>query len=191
MVNSYGIARRTWKWTKKLFFHFLDMTILNAYLLYKSCGGKMTHKKFREILVRVLIAQTHEANITVSGISRGRPSSSGGQLSRLDVKHLQHWSSKGKQRRVCSLIKKTKSTLFCYTKCDVGLCVVDCFEKWHTRFRMWALNRFIVNCEVTQFIISYTLSKSLLNIVWLFLTKSTCLRFQEKKKTTGKSFGIS
>jgi hypothetical protein len=42
MVNSYGIAWRTWKWTKKLFFHFLDMTILNACLLHKSCGGKMT-----------------------------------------------------------------------------------------------------------------------------------------------------
>jgi hypothetical protein len=36
MVNSYGIAWRTWKWTKKLFFHFLDMPILNAYLLHKS-----------------------------------------------------------------------------------------------------------------------------------------------------------
>ena len=24
MVNSYGIARRTWKWTKKLFFHLTD-----------------------------------------------------------------------------------------------------------------------------------------------------------------------
>jgi hypothetical protein len=36
MVNSYGSARRTWKWTKKLFFHFLDMTILNAYLSHKS-----------------------------------------------------------------------------------------------------------------------------------------------------------
>jgi hypothetical protein len=45
MVNSYGIARRTWKWTKKLFFHLLDTAILNAYLLHKSCGGKMTHKK--------------------------------------------------------------------------------------------------------------------------------------------------
>jgi hypothetical protein len=43
MVNSYGIARRTWKWTKKLFFHFLD-TILNAYLLHKTCSGKMTLK---------------------------------------------------------------------------------------------------------------------------------------------------
>jgi hypothetical protein len=28
MVNSYDIARRTWKWTKKLFFHLLDMNIL-------------------------------------------------------------------------------------------------------------------------------------------------------------------
>ncbi|PNF22598.1 hypothetical protein B7P43_G11510, partial [Cryptotermes secundus] len=76
MVNSYGIARRTWKWTKKLLFHLLDMTILNAYLLHKSCGRKMTHKKFREILLRDLILQSHEANITVSGVSRGRPSSS-------------------------------------------------------------------------------------------------------------------
>jgi hypothetical protein len=42
MVKSYGISQRTWKWTKKLFFHFLDMTILNAYLFYKSYGGKMT-----------------------------------------------------------------------------------------------------------------------------------------------------
>jgi hypothetical protein len=43
-VNSYGIVLRTWKWTKKLFFHLLDMAILNAYLLHKSCGGKITHK---------------------------------------------------------------------------------------------------------------------------------------------------
>ncbi|PNF34414.1 hypothetical protein B7P43_G13948 [Cryptotermes secundus] len=138
MVNSYGIARRTWKWTKKLFFHLLDMTVLNAYLLHKSCDGKMTHKKFREILVRDLILQSHEANITVSGVSRGRPSSSGAQLSRLEVKHSKHWPAKGKQRRcrVCSINKKSRSTLFCCKKCDVALCVVDCFEKWHTRVRV-------------------------------------------------------
>jgi hypothetical protein len=34
-VNSYGITRRTWKWTKKLFFHLTDMAILNAFLLHK------------------------------------------------------------------------------------------------------------------------------------------------------------
>jgi len=51
MVNSYRIARRMWKWTKKLFLHLTDMTILKASLIHKSCGGKMTHKKFSEILV--------------------------------------------------------------------------------------------------------------------------------------------
>ena len=55
MVNSYGTACRSWKWTKKLFFHLTDMTILNTFPIHKSCGGKMTHKKFREILVRELI----------------------------------------------------------------------------------------------------------------------------------------
>jgi len=34
MVNSYEIARRTWKWTKKLFFHLTDMTILIAFLIH-------------------------------------------------------------------------------------------------------------------------------------------------------------
>ncbi|XP_023704971.1 piggyBac transposable element-derived protein 4-like [Cryptotermes secundus] len=49
MVNSYGIAWRTWKWTKKLFFHLLDMTILSAYLSHKSCDGKMAQKIPRNI----------------------------------------------------------------------------------------------------------------------------------------------
>jgi hypothetical protein len=99
---------------------------------------KMTNKKFREVLVRDLIAQVHEANITVGGVSRGRPSSSGAHRSRLEVKHSRHWPSKGKQRRcrVCSLDKKTRSTLYSCKKCDVGLCVVGCFEKWHTCIRV-------------------------------------------------------
>ena len=74
MVNSYGIARRTWKWTKKLFFHLTSMTILNGFLIHKSHGGKMTHKNVREILVRELIIHSQQENVTASGISRGGPS---------------------------------------------------------------------------------------------------------------------
>jgi len=69
VVNSYGIARRTWKWTKKLFFHLTDMAILNAFLLHKTCGGKMTHKRFREVLVCNLITESHEQNVNASGVS--------------------------------------------------------------------------------------------------------------------------
>jgi hypothetical protein len=46
MANSYSISRRTWKWTKKLFFHLLDLTILNSQILLKSCGSKLSHRDF-------------------------------------------------------------------------------------------------------------------------------------------------
>jgi len=43
MENSYSIDRRTWKWTKKLFFHLFDLSILNSYILFSSLGVR----KFR------------------------------------------------------------------------------------------------------------------------------------------------
>ena len=36
MVNSYGIASRTWKWTKKLFFHLTDMTISYTQIMWRQ-----------------------------------------------------------------------------------------------------------------------------------------------------------
>jgi len=33
MMNTYSISRRTWKWTKKLFLHLLDLTVLNSYII--------------------------------------------------------------------------------------------------------------------------------------------------------------
>jgi hypothetical protein len=74
MVKSYGISKKTWKWVKKLFFHLLDLTILNSSILYKSCGGNMTPLKFREQLVRDLVLP-HEENTEIHGVPRGRPSS--------------------------------------------------------------------------------------------------------------------
>jgi hypothetical protein len=43
MTNSYSISRQIWKWTKKLFFHILDLTILNSFIILASCGSKLTH----------------------------------------------------------------------------------------------------------------------------------------------------
>jgi hypothetical protein len=139
MVNSYGFTLRTWKWTKKLFFHLTDMTILNAIIIQNSRGGHITFKNFRENLVRELITHPKEGKVTGSGLSRGRPSPASSQLTRLEVKHSEHWPFKGKKQRrcrLCSLQKKTKTTLYSCTKCDAGLCVDKCFEKWHTRVNL-------------------------------------------------------
>ncbi|PSN36661.1 hypothetical protein C0J52_20299 [Blattella germanica] len=45
------------KWTKKLFFHLTDLTILNSYILLTSCGAKLTHRDFRLRLVLELVEQ--------------------------------------------------------------------------------------------------------------------------------------
>jgi hypothetical protein len=55
MTNTYSISRHTWKWTKKLFFHLLDLTVLNIYILLISCGTKMTHRDYRLSMIRDLI----------------------------------------------------------------------------------------------------------------------------------------
>jgi hypothetical protein len=65
MANSYNISKKTSKWMKKLFFHLLDLTILNLYILCKSCGGNMAHLKFSEQLVSDLIVLSHEENVSV------------------------------------------------------------------------------------------------------------------------------
>jgi len=59
---------------RNCFFHLTDMTILNTFLIHKSCGDKMTHKNFCEILVCEMIIHLQEENVPASGISRGRPS---------------------------------------------------------------------------------------------------------------------
>ena len=33
MANSYSMSQRTFKWTMKLFFHLLDLTVLNSWIL--------------------------------------------------------------------------------------------------------------------------------------------------------------
>jgi len=57
MANSYSMSQRTFKWTRKLFFHLLDLTVLNSWILLSSCGAIYTHWDFRLLLVRNLIEE--------------------------------------------------------------------------------------------------------------------------------------
>jgi len=49
MANSYTASHRTWKCTKKLFFHLLDLATLNSYILLSSCSGKKSHTEFFDL----------------------------------------------------------------------------------------------------------------------------------------------
>jgi len=49
--QTTGIRGLTWKWTKKLFFHLLDLTTVNSCNILDSYGSKLSHWQFRLTLV--------------------------------------------------------------------------------------------------------------------------------------------
>ena len=90
MANSYTASHRTWKWTTKLFFHLLNVAIVNSYILLSSCGGKkFSHRDFRLTLIRETLARSgHEPR---PSMPVGRPTSASNNIGRLDTRHNKHW----------------------------------------------------------------------------------------------------
>ena len=89
MANSYSISRRTFKWAKKLFFHLLDLDILNSYILHSSCRGKkMSHRDLRYTLVRNMLACAGPERRVPRQL--GRPPNVESHVARLEVCGSKH-----------------------------------------------------------------------------------------------------
>ncbi|KAJ8333473.1 hypothetical protein SKAU_G00414810 [Synaphobranchus kaupii] len=55
LLKYYSIRRNTMKWYKALLFHFIDVAVVNGFLLHKELAAQkqrrpLTHKRFRELL---------------------------------------------------------------------------------------------------------------------------------------------
>jgi hypothetical protein len=123
------------KWTTKLFFHLLDLTVLNSWILLSSCGAQYT-RDFRLLLVMNLIEEAGGSHYHPTPSMLGRPSAAAANIMWLDTRHNQHWPTKHKNNircRVCSERDQRKTTIYKCAKCDVGLCVVPCFADYHTK----------------------------------------------------------
>ena len=130
VANSCLISRCTFKWTMKLFFHHLDLTVLNSWILLSSCGAKCTHWDFRLFLVRNL-KKLERAKIAPPPDwleYRVRP-----QQMLCDTSHRTstgQWSHPPTSVAICSYCQRKGSVCKCAI-CDVSLCVVPCFAEYH------------------------------------------------------------
>jgi len=130
-ANGYSMSRRTFKWTTKLFFHLLDLTVLNSWILLSSCGAKYTHRDFRLLLVRNLIEKPGKSQDRPTPRMVGRPSAAATNVLRLESRHNKHWPAKSSTHLrccVCSSRGQRKRTVYKCARCDMGLCVVPGFE---------------------------------------------------------------
>jgi hypothetical protein len=136
MANIYSISRRTFKWTKKLFVHLLDLAILNSYILHSSCGGKnISHRDFRFTLVRNMPA--HAGPERRAPRPLGRLPKVEKHVGRLEVGGSKHWPTPSETQlrcRVCKVRVVTKKVYMKCRKCEVGLSIKNkCFEDYHTK----------------------------------------------------------
>lgn len=134
---------RTYKWYRKLFFHIVDIGVLNSYnmFLVKS-GMRPKYREFRLRLIRQIIEKFGDE---VQSARTGRPSEEGIDPTRLQLRKghfLKILPSREKkkypQKRclVCSTTtrkpQRRRETRYCCSICDVPLCLIPCFEEYHT-----------------------------------------------------------
>ncbi|GFQ72612.1 piggyBac transposable element-derived protein 3 [Trichonephila clavata] len=143
LKSLYEIDRKSRKWWCRLFFHFLDMTVINAYILYNMLPNINADiknvKTFRMEVIRSLVVMGKE------GTSKKRKLSSPVQmkahkfnvLGDVRLANAQHLPvrSTSKGCTVCSTRQKPKRTRWMCQTCKVGLCMygkdASCFENFH------------------------------------------------------------
>jgi len=139
LLSSTECVRRTLKWYKKLFFHIIDMSMLNAYSAYKTVTG--THislANFQLTLVNEIL-QKYKSSVKTTPSKGKKIISTDSRLSERHFPDLIPQTSSKKQRRKCFVCshktegKKRTDTLYQCNECNVGLCVVPCFKIYHTQ----------------------------------------------------------
>ena len=66
LISYYEINRKTYKWWKRIFYHLIDVTIVNSFIIYKKINNtSITQKNYRLEIVREIIKKY---NITICDI---------------------------------------------------------------------------------------------------------------------------
>jgi hypothetical protein len=86
ILSSVECVRKTIKWYKKLFFHTVNMCLLNAHALYLTkTGNRVPLAKFQLDIIHQLLERYHTPRAAARG---GRPSASAQTLLRLTERHF-------------------------------------------------------------------------------------------------------
>ena len=136
MANSYSMIRRTFKWTTKLFSHFLDLTVRYRYLHVRlNIPTEISGYFWWGIWTRWL----ERAKFIPHPDWLEDQVRAQNNVLRLESHHIKHWPAKSSTQlrcHLCSSRGQRKRTVSKRARCDVGLCVVPCFEEYHTKVNL-------------------------------------------------------
>lgn len=142
LQSSIESVRKTVKWYKKVFFHLIDMSLLNAQSVYKMKTGKnVSIADFQLLLVREILEKYHIDPPRPSTKRTADQDSPLRLIGRHFMSHLKKDTNNKQSRKrcvVCSKKKIRRETTYVCEPCDVPLCAIPCFEYYHTKKIYWA-----------------------------------------------------
>uniref|UniRef100_A0A3Q1EXC1 PiggyBac transposable element-derived protein 2-like n=1 Tax=Acanthochromis polyacanthus TaxID=80966 RepID=A0A3Q1EXC1_9TELE len=122
LIAQYRIHIRSKKYYHRLFFHFVDMVIVNSWLLYRrDCESLCVPRKLQKDLLAFRIS-------VARALSKAIPT----QEVRSDA--VGHWPVVERERQRCKHPKCKGQTVFKCSKCNVHLCLNknhNCFREFH------------------------------------------------------------
>lgn len=132
-VGQYRIQIRNRKWYWSLFTWLIDISIQNAWCLYRKSGNQISQLDFRRTIVQVYLKKYSTAP---KGTGRTPLSTSNAQQIADEIRYdrMDHLIEKipNNKRRRCAGNSCKSSTRTQCRKCGVGLCI-DCFISYHTK----------------------------------------------------------
>ena len=128
LCKYYTHNHRTLKWWKRLFVTILDICLLNATIAYNSIptNSRLSGLEFRvKVIEGLLSTWKYNPAQHANQLSCSRPSS----------QHPHFPGRSGKKRNcvVCSTKFKRRQTRMICKHCNKPMCVVPCFEKFHSQ----------------------------------------------------------
>ena len=137
LLSYYGFSHRTVKWWRRAFFHLIDLAVVNSYILY--CGSQQSGRRYTHEQFRIELAKGILMSVTVD-CAEGMERVTGPAVRALPPQARlteRHFPGRVVQSNcvVCSGKKGRgrKTTTYKCQQCNLPMCVVPCFELYHTK----------------------------------------------------------
>ena len=138
LLKPYEVPRKTLKWYKKVAIHFMQLSLLNSFIVYLKDGGRKPFLGFqRKVIAALLFENGNGADLEIPREDN---------IIRLTERHflslVPATASKQKPQKRCRVCYKKEVSKDSHYHCpncpsNPGLCYFPCFKLYHTKFNYW------------------------------------------------------
>lgn len=141
LKSCYELDRKSKKWWHRIFFHFLDVCVVNSYVIHKqlNTGTKISLKNFKREIINSLISETQvnnnkrsKSHLEPLQIKKHKPYVPP-EIRNKENLHMPMYGSRRRCAHCSTREKQIRTDWMCQT-CTVPLCLSkskNCFYEYH------------------------------------------------------------